>query len=109
MGGYGSGPCGLWKKNKVEECVSLSVDTLARKGFIHSDQHSYGTLTWSNTFTGEKISSCGYEVNTLNQSVSWFRVFYTITRTEEKIDYTIHLTATEPHFGGIACGLPVLL
>jgi len=76
------------------------MDKLVRDGLIDSDLHAYGTLTWSNTYTGEKISSCGYEVNTLNPSSSWFRVFYTITRTDERIDYTIRLTITGPYFGG---------
>jgi len=101
MGGYGSG---LWrsgsKKATAEDCLVLNTDKLARGRLLYSGVHSYGTLNWTNTVTGEKVSSCGYEVNTLNPSASWFRVFYTLTQTDEKVDYTIRFTTTNPNFGG---------
>ena len=102
MGGYGSG---LWrsgsKKATAEDCLVLNTDKLARDRLLYSGEHSNGTLTWTNTATGEKVSSCGYEVNTLNPSASWFRVSYVITQNDEKVDCTIRLTTTRPTFGGI--------
>ena len=101
MGGYGSGlgRCGN-KKDTVEDCLTLNVDKLVRNRVLYSGLHSYGTLTWTNTAIGKKISSCGYEVNSESPSASWFRLSYTVTRTEEKVDYTIRLTATKPNLGG---------
>jgi hypothetical protein len=31
----------------------------------------------------------------------WIRLFYTITRTHDKMDYRIRLTTTSPYFGGL--------
>jgi len=101
MGGYGSGRWGCsTKKNTVEDCLVLNINKLVRDLLLYSGLHAYGTLNWTNTATGEKVSSCGYEVNTLNPSASWLRVFYALTRIDEKVDYTIRLTTTKAHFGG---------
>jgi hypothetical protein len=43
----------------------------------------------------------GYEVNTTSTEYQCIRLFYTITRTSERVDYKIQLTTTEPNFGGL--------
>jgi hypothetical protein len=55
---------------------------------------------YRNTATGKKVSSCGYEVNTLNPHASWIRLYYTIKRSEENIDFKISLQTTHPYYGG---------
>lgn len=100
LGGYGSGRHWFTKKDTVEDCLLLKIDKLVRDRLLDAGLHNYGALTWTKTTTGEKVSSCGYEVNTLDLSASWLRLFYKLTRTGEDVDYTIRLVTTCPHFGG---------
>ena len=89
MGGLGSGRDWWWnKKTVVEDCLGLDVNRLMKLGLLCSGIHTSGRLTWTNTATGEVASSCGYEVNTLNQHASWIRLYYTLTRSGESEDYT---------------------
>jgi hypothetical protein len=101
MGGPGSGRHWRWdKKTTVEECIGLDINKLVRDRLLYTGIHTVGSLTWTNTATGEEVSSCGYEVNTLDLSFSWMRLVYTFTRTGEKLDYTIKLETTSPYFEG---------
>jgi hypothetical protein len=42
----------------------------------------------------------GYEVNTLDDS-PWLRLTYTLTASQEALDYRIRLATTRPQFGGM--------
>ncbi len=102
MGGFGSGrSLGPSKKGRVEDCTILNADKLARDRILYSGLHTFGTLTWTDSLTGEQISSCAYEVNTVELYAAWFRVFYTLPQTREKASYRVRLTTTRPYFGGI--------
>jgi hypothetical protein len=56
MGGYGSGRT-RGEKALVEDCLVLSVGTLQRDKLLLEGLHASGALTWTNTATGEKLSS----------------------------------------------------
>ncbi len=98
MGGLGSGRW-TWhsKKATVENCLVLPVD----KQVIYAGLHTSGIFTWRNTATGEEHSSIGYELNTLDPCAAWLRLSSKLSRTGEEVNYTIDLTSTSPHFGGI--------
>lgn len=101
MGGYGST---RWnshsKKYTVEDCYSLDTNLLAHEGKLRAGIHYFGGWQWQDTITGDRASSLGYEVDTTNSANSWVRLFYTITRTRQTVNYKISLTTTLPHFGG---------
>ncbi len=103
MGGPGSGKC-WWKTTKltVEECLPLDINKLVRDGLIFRGYAS-GSLTWTRTSTGEQSASAGFELEPVGETGLIFRLIYTITIRGEahEVDEPIHLTTTEPHFGGI--------
>jgi hypothetical protein len=102
MGGSGSTRWGSHsKKDTVEDCSVLSIRSMVREGLITSGQQRWGSLVWRNSFTGEERSSVSYQINTLEDHAPWLRLFYTCTRSQEKMDYRIILETTRPHFGGI--------
>jgi hypothetical protein len=102
MGGYGSGRWrGYSKKDVVEDCRVLDVNRWSREGVLRAGVHHFGGWNWYNTTTGEETSSMGYEVNTTDIACPWVRLFYTITRTQEHMDYTIRLQTMRPTFGGL--------
>ena len=100
MGGYGSGRSWGFGKTTVEDCVSLNINPLVRGRALYAGIHGFGTISWTSTRTGKETASLGYEVNTLDLSFPWIRLFYTITRTGEKVDLKIWLETTQPYFGG---------
>jgi hypothetical protein len=104
MGGYGSG---RWdnhsKATTVEECRLLNISRWVREGVIAPDTSRRGLWVWTNSYTGERTASIGYEVDTTG-SPSWARLLYTYTPMggePESCDYTIQLVTTRPHFGGL--------
>jgi hypothetical protein len=101
MGGSGSGRWSGFGKTTVEHCLSLDINKLVRDRLLYAGIHTSVILTWTNTRTGKEASSCGFEVNTLDPSFSWVRLFYTLTRTGEKIGYKTKLETTRPYFGGL--------
>lgn len=102
MGGYGSTRWGFHsKKDTVEDYRSLDTNRWMREGMLQQKAHSFGGWSWRNAHTGEETSSIGYEVNTLNDAFPWLRLFYTRTRSGEKMDYKIQLATTRPNFGGL--------
>lgn len=102
MGGYGSTRWSCHsKKDAVEDCSSLDINRWMREGGLRQGIHTFGGWHWYNSYTNEKTSSIGYEVNTLDSAFSWVRLFYTFTRTGESMDYKIRLTTTRPNFGGL--------
>ena len=104
MGGYGSG----WareKKTPVEACWVLSVGKLQRDKLLRQGLRSHGSLTWTNTVTGDKVASIAYEVNTLDAD-AWLRLHYTWKRSGEvaDVDYRVPLTTTPLPWGGVRWG-----
>ena len=99
MGGYGSGRT-RGKKVLVEDCLVLSVGTLQRDKLLLEGLHASGVLTWTNTATGEKLSSVGYEVDTID-TAAFVRLHYTMTRTGEAVDYRVRLTTAPLPWGGV--------
>lgn len=93
MGGYGSGRRrGRSRKTTVEECLILSADKLARDRMLREGLRGPGALTWTRVATGEKVSSMGYGVDTLDRAAAWIRLHYARTQHGEDVDYRIHLT-----------------
>ncbi len=102
MGGYGSGRW-RWhsKKEIVEDCRVLDVNRWTREGILREGVHHVGGWKWCNAATGEETSSIGYEVDTADMALPQVRLYYTLTRTQEPMDYTIRLQTTRPCFGGL--------
>jgi hypothetical protein len=102
MGGYGSGRWrGHTKNGIVEDCRVLEVNRWTREGILRAEVHHFGGWKWCNTATGEETSSIGYEVNTTDMAFPRVRLYYTFTRTQEQMDYTIRLQTTRPYVGGL--------
>lgn len=102
MGGSGST---RWdyhsKKDTVEACYSIGANYWMREGVLRAGVHAWGSMTWRDSETDEQTSSISYEVNTVNPAFSWVRLYYTLTRTGERMDYRIRLVTTQPNFGGL--------
>src|SRR5688500_2543011 len=95
MSGFGSGRGMLHDaKTVVEDCTVLSADELTRNRVLRSGSSNRGSMTWQNSFTGEEVSSVGFELNTHDPGNLWLRLHYTRTGTGEKLDYRITLTCT---------------
>lgn len=104
MGGYGSGRWGSEvTKHTVEDCLSLKIKYLVKKGLLQPNRRTVGTLTWSNSITNEVTSTIGYEVDTTKThfSFDFIRLFYTRTKVKDEVDYKILLTTTQPNYGGL--------
>lgn len=102
MGGSGSTRwVGYEKKYTVEDSFSLDANLWMREGVLQEGIYKIDIWHWQNAITGERASSLSYEVDTTNPAYSWIRLFYTITRTGDKVDYTLRLTSTCPYFGGL--------
>jgi hypothetical protein len=101
MGGPGSG-FRISKKTTVEDCLTLDINKLVRKGIIQPGiWNNHGSLTWTNTATGETVSSVGYWVSTCGDTGPYFRLLYTIKSTGEELEYKITLETTCPYYGGL--------
>jgi hypothetical protein len=103
MGGPGSG--NHWSrfstKTTVEDCRSLDANRWMREGILKASVHVSGTWAWyRDAQRKEMASSIGYEVRTFGGQ-PWLRLHYTITRTQEEVDYRIALETTRPRFGGL--------
>lgn len=102
MGGWGSG---RWqshtKKDTVEECRVLSIARWMQEGVLQPGSRRYGSWAWTNASTGEQVASIGYELNTTDMTAPAVRLFYTLTRAQERLDYAVPLRTTLPHFGGV--------
>ena len=99
MGGYGSGR--PREKTTVEECLALSANRLMSGKVLGYGLHYSGTLTWTRVATGEKISAVEFEVDTRDPAEAWIRLYYTMTRSGEKVDYRVGLTTTALPWGGV--------
>lgn len=103
MGGYGSTRWN-WhiKKDTVDDSRMLSIFYLNQQGLLKPKTTITGSLTWTNSYTGEYRASIGYEINT-SVSNPYVRIYYTITRfdgSKEEFDYKIRLETTACNLGG---------
>ncbi len=102
MGGYRSGRRSWHSKaDTVEDCRVLDINRWTQEGVLRPGVHSVGGWKWWDERTGEVHSRIGYAVDTRDLSFPSVRLLYTITRSEEHIDYRIPLATTHPHLGGI--------
>jgi hypothetical protein len=100
MGGYGSGRSG--GRPTTESGLTLSLPKLMRDGLFRPGCAWAGSLVWTNTTTGERVGSIGYEAH-LGQDSGRVRLRYTTTRWDgerRESDYRIQLTTTSQPFGG---------
>jgi hypothetical protein len=101
MGGFGSGRYGGMPV--IEDGLQMDINKLRRDRLIGPGIYRSGSLEWSETSTGRKVSSIRYEAR-INEEEGSLRLHYTTTRhvTGEKIrsDYTIRLEAVPQPFGG---------
>jgi len=87
VGGFGSGRSG--GRPTVETGLTLDFDMLRRKG------QPAGSLHWSSG--GRETASIGYRLDLGGECLT---LNYVAGDTRERIEQRIHLTFTEPHFGG---------
>jgi len=100
MGGYGSGRSG--GRATIEDGLALSLPKLMRDGLFRPGCTGRGSIVWTNTTTGERVSSIGYEAH-LGDEDGRVRLYYTTTRwggERHGSDYWIGLTTTLQPFGG---------
>jgi hypothetical protein len=72
-----------------------------RQGILKAGVWHSGSWVWYRDATRtEQAASIGYEVNTEGDP-AWLRLFYSITKTNEPLDYHLRLTTTRPRFGGL--------
>ena len=102
MGGYGSGRWhGHLKADTVEDCLTLDISDLARRGFM-SGALATGRSRWVNQITGEELASVGIAALAVG-SDRYIQLVYSATRdgAKEHINEAIRLQKTHPHFGGV--------
>jgi hypothetical protein len=100
MGGYGSGRSG--GRSTTENGLTLSLSELLRDGLFRPGCFQSGSLIWTNTTTGERVGSIGYEAH-LGQESGRVRLYYTTTRRAEErreSNYWVQLETTPQPFGG---------
>ena len=101
MGGFGSGRSG--GRPTTESGLTLSLSKLIRDGLLRPGCAGTGSLTWTNTATGEQIGSIGFEAR-LGHESGRIRLRYTTTRRwdgeRHESDYWIQLATTAQPFGG---------
>jgi len=102
MGGYGSGPAGWNSKLTVEDCTTLKIEKLFRDKLV-GFWKGRGSLVWRNVETGEECGSVGYRLDTDFENWITMTLDYTVTNRDgekTKIKEPIHLTSTQPNYGG---------
>jgi hypothetical protein len=100
MGGFGSGRSG--GHPTTEDGLTLSLWKLIRDGFFRPGCAWGGSITWTNTATGEQVGSIGYEAH-LGRESGRVRLRYTSTGWDgdrRESDYWIGLSTTPQPFGG---------
>jgi hypothetical protein len=100
MGGYGSGRSG--GRLTTENGLTLSLSKLLRDQLFRPGSVCYSSIIWTNTTTGERVGSIGYEAH-LGQESGRVRLHYTTTRWDgerRESDYWIQLATTAQPFGG---------
>jgi hypothetical protein len=101
MGGTGSGNHG--GRPTIENALKLDLQHLIRQGSFRPGATVTGSLTWTDTYSGQQTASIGYEAH-LGDGHGWVRLYYTTTSywSGEKTqhDYRVELTSTLQPLGG---------
>ena len=100
MGGRRSGRSA--GRATTDDGLSLSLPKLLRDRLFRPGCAWGGSLVWTNTTTGERVGSIGYEAD-LGQDSGRVRLKYTSTRWDgerRELDYWIQLETTPQPFGG---------
>jgi len=101
MGGLGSGATNHWwrprKKRTVEECRSVSVSELTRRGFLLAGERHLGVWTWP--LSGGASFTVRFEANLLDLADPF--VLLSPAAFAETATYRVRLTVTRPRFGGV--------
>ncbi|PCJ95123.1 MAG: hypothetical protein COA45_12405 [Zetaproteobacteria bacterium] len=100
MGGYGTGRYYRSKKTVIEDYRCLDINRMVKLGSIQPDTRRSGSWTWTNTNTGERVSSFSYTSNTLDPHDMYLNVSYTTVSTDKRHDYNIRIERTSLHYGG---------
>lgn len=56
---------------------------------------------WAHPSTDEVLTSIRYELGTTNMRSPWVCLVYTMTQSQQRLDYRIFFQTTRPHFGGV--------
>jgi hypothetical protein len=99
MGGPGSGWRSGSSKTPVEDCLVLSTARLMRIGLLRANLHRTASISWSDSYTEEKLSSIGFDPNIWNEH-GVARLYYSRSSTGEHMDYRVQLTSTSLPWGG---------
>lgn len=100
MGGYNSGRHG--GRPTTDAGLTLWLDKLLKDRLFRPGQNLTGFIVWTNTRTGERVGSIGYQAH-LGDEGGRVRLEYTTTRWDgekQASDYWIELTTTPQPFGG---------
>ncbi len=100
MGSYSSGR--PTTNRPIEGGLRLSLSKLMKDGMIRPDASYAGTLTWTNTGTGESVATMGFQTD-MRENSGRVRLHYVSTmRSGQRIasDYWIDLTTMPQPFGG---------
>jgi hypothetical protein len=90
------------KKTVVEDCRFLDANRWMRDGILKGGVYLSGSCCWyRDAGQKEQVAALGFEVNTLDPAFPWVRLSYTITATQEDLNYRVGLTTTRPRFGGL--------
>ena len=102
MGGYGSGRPGTMAT--VEDCLTLDLDDLFRKGLVGETFNVHNQrLIWTNVRTGEELSSIQYSFYEIDETEKRMNLNYTNTARDgekTKVEIPIRLECTYPLYGG---------
>jgi hypothetical protein len=101
MGGTGSGNHG--GRPTVEHALKLDLHHLIRNGSFRPGATVVGSLTWTDSYSGQQTASIGYEAH-MGEDSGWVRLRYTTTNhwsgETTQHDYRVELTSTLQPFGG---------
>jgi hypothetical protein len=78
----------------------LSAARLTHLGMLRSNACGPGIVSWTNTVTGEKVSSIGFDADT-GHDTGTARLHYTRTNAGDAMDYRVSLTTTHLPWGGL--------
>ena len=97
MGGFGSGWQGP-KKGTVEDCLTLSVADLLRKGALCPGSRRTGLWGWWHDGKDRPYAAIRYELDLRDPNSAWLCLEYT-TEAQSQRCY-IWLRVTRPNYGG---------
>lgn len=112
MGGFGSGRDAYSLRSLVEDCRVLNANRLAQSGVFRP--MAAGILTWDNPQTGECRASVSYFMRPVTKGTSMegypWELWLSYVVGSERVDYSIPISTSVPHFGGTRfwLGCPVL-